>query len=196
MTRIVLASTSAARRMLLTQAGVRFSAESPGVDEQSVKVGLAGQPAREIAAALAEAKAEAVAFRHPDALVIGADQVLDFEHQAFDKPATVEDARNQLAMLRGREHHLETAVCCMEGDRELWRASDRASLTMRRFSDAFLDEYLQELGPDILTSVGGYKLEGRGIQLFEEIKGNYFSILGLPLLPLLSFLRSAGALSS
>jgi septum formation protein len=196
MTVIVLASTSAARRMLLTQAGVRFSAEDPGIDEASVKARMAGQSPYEIAAALAEAKTEAVASRHPRAVVIGADQVLNVEGRSFDKPVTIEDARTQLLMLRGREHHLETAACCAQSGRVVWRAADRAALVMRPFSDEFLDEYLKRLGTDILTSVGGYKLEGRGIQLFERIEGDYFSILGLPLLPLLSFLRCAGAMPS
>jgi septum formation protein len=196
MVRIVLASTSAVRRMLLLKAAVPFSAENPGVDEGGLKTKLADEPPAALAAALAEAKARAASSRHPDAVVIGADQVLNFEGRAFDKPATVEAARNQLLMLRGREHHLETAVCCMQGDRTLWHVTDRATLIMRPFSDAFLDEYLQELGLDVSTSVGAYKLEDRGIQLFDEIKGDYFSILGLPLLPLLSFLRSIGALSS
>jgi septum formation protein len=196
MTTIVLASTSAARRMLLTHAGVRFSAERPGIDEAGVKARMTGHSPGEIAAALAEAKAGAVASRHPDAVVIGADQVLNVEDWPFDKPVTIEDARNQLLMLRGRAHHLETAACCAQSGRMLWRTIDRATLVMRPFSNEFLDEYLKKLGTDVLTSVGGYKLEGRGIQLFERIEGDYFSILGLPLLPLLSFLRSAGALSS
>jgi septum formation protein len=132
----------------------------------------------------------------PDAIVLGADQVLDFDGTAVAKPATTDAARRQLEQLRGREHWLETAVCCAQGERIVWRHHDRAKLVMRQFSDRFLADYLEGTGTDALSSVGAYKLEGPGIQLFDLVEGDYFSILGLPLLPLLAFLRSEGLVAS
>jgi septum formation protein len=193
--RVVLASQSASRKAILTGAGVRFEAASPGVDEEALKVGMLAKGAtpREVAAALAEAKALALP-RAPDELVIGSDQTLEFEGRLYDKAADVEEARERLRMLRGRTHRLEGAVVVAKGGVPIWRDAVTSTLAMRDFSDAFLEEYLREEGPASLGSVGCYRLEGPGAQLFSRIEGDYFAILGLPLLGLLDLLRREGAL--
>lgn len=145
---------------------------------------------------LAEAKARAVAARHRGALVLGADQMLECGGAWFDKPANLEEARAQLEALNGTRHELVTAAAIVRDDAVLWRALERAHLTMRRFSDDFLDRYLAAMGRRVLATVGGYELEGLGAQLMARIEGDYFAILGLPLLPLLDFLRGAGALET
>jgi septum formation protein len=168
----------------------------PAVEEADLKLaGLAADPSV-MAIRLAEAKAISLANQIPDTLVIGADQVLNIDGVALDKPETVAAARRQLERLRGREHWLETAICCARGTTVPWRYLGRARLVMRNFSDRFLTEYLTRAGPDVTASVGAYKLEAMGIQLFDTIEGDYFTILGLPLLPLLTFLRSEGAIAT
>jgi septum formation protein len=194
--RLVLASTSRIRAELLNRAGLTFEALRPEIDENALKASAKSLNPGDLAQSLAESKAVSVANRLLDAMVIGADQVLSLEGRAFDKPASREEARAHLIQLRGRSHVLETAICCFRGGDSLWRHLGRARLTMRSFSDAFLDDYLDQLGPEALTSVGAYKLEGLGAQLFEAIEGDYFTILGLPLLPLLDFLRREGALAA
>ena len=146
--------------------------------------------------ALAEAKARAVAERHPEALVVGADQLLACGDDWFDKPETLAAARTQLIALRGRAHVLETAVCVARDGELLWHAESRPCLRMREFYDGFLSGYLAAEGEAALGSVGGYRLEGRGVQLFERIEGDHFAILGLPLIELLEFLRRRGALAA
>ena len=194
--KLVLASTSRIRSELLTRAGLVFEALHPEVDENALKAGAKGLAPGDLAQSLAAAKAVSVANRRLQAVVIGADQVLNLEGRAFDKPESREEAREHLLQLRGRSHVLETAVCCAKSSGILWQHLGRARLTMRSFSEAFLDDYLERMGPEILTSVGAYKLEGLGAQLFEAIDGDYFTILGLPLLPLLDFLRRQGALAA
>jgi septum formation protein len=193
---IILASGSAIRAQLLARAGLSFSIVRPNVDEAELKAQYTESSPAELAANLAEAKASIVSRNQPDALVIGADQVLSFDGKAHDKPASLADARAQLLRFRGRIHALETAVCCCRAGKPVWSHAIRADLTMRSFSDAFLEAYLESLGDDVMTSVGGYKLEERGIQLFSHIEGDYFGILGLPLLPLLAFLRNEGVIAS
>jgi septum formation protein len=195
MDRLILASTSATRRMLLSEAGLAFEAVSPDVDESALKMTMTNCDPATLARNLSEAKAISVANRYPDAIVIGADQVLNLAGKALDKSPTLEAAQQQLTRLRGREHWLETAICCARRDDIVWRHLTRARLVMRPFSDEFLAYYLDRLGSDVLTSLGGYKLEGLGIQLFEAIEGDFFAILGLPLLPLLAFLRSEDAIA-
>jgi septum formation protein len=194
---IILASASLARAELLRRAGLRFTIEAAHVDEAEIKRSFraeGGSPAS-CALALAETKAGRISQKRADALVIGADQMLICGDAWFDKPADRSAARAQLAALRDRRHELISAVCiCRNGER-LWHVIDRPALTMRAFSDAFLETYLEESGADILSSVGAYRLEARGIQLFSRIEGDFFSILGLPLLPLLGFLRSHGAIA-
>jgi septum formation protein len=188
----MLASASAARAQLLRNAGVEFAIEAAGVDEDALKKDLAGEQPAGVARALAKAKALAVSQDHPEALVLGADQVAVFDGAIRSKPRTMEEARQSLKEFRGREHMLISAVCCAEKGSVVFQYEESAVLRMRMFSDVFLDEYLKRCGSDVLTSVGGYKIEGLGIQLFEHIEGNHFTILGMPMLPILAFLRSRG----
>jgi septum formation protein len=191
---LVLASKSAVRTRLLAAAGVKFEAVDSGLDEADAKAGLAGLTPDAVALALAEAKALRVSKTRPDALVIGADQTLDFEGRLFDKAASLAEARARLVMLRGRSHRLHAGVAVARGDRIVWRKCASSSLTMRDFSDASLDAYLARNPGPALSSVGCYELEGEGAQLFDRIIGDYFAILGLPLLGLLGCLRKEGAL--
>jgi septum formation protein len=194
---LILASASLTRCRLLAAAGVEFQSEPASLDEELIKRDFRsqGRSATDCALALAEAKAMAVAVRRPDALVIGADQILRCQERWFDKPASREDARSQLQLLRGVVHELVTAVCAVADGRRVWSAANSARLTMRQFSDEFLDAYLEAEGTAVLGSVGAYHLEGRGIQLFSRIEGDYFSILGIPLVNLVSFLRDYQVLS-
>jgi septum formation protein len=190
-TAVVLASASAIRAELLARAGIATESDPAGIDEGEVKRSFRheGRDAASCAAALAAAKAIRVTQRHPGALVIGADQLLDCAGAWFDKPRDAADARAQLVALRGKRHELATAVAVAQNGAVLWQHVERPRLTMRDFSDRFLDDYLRALGDAALTAVGAYQIEGLGAQLFARIDGDYFSILGLPLLPLLDFLR-------
>ena len=193
---VVLASVSAGRRMLLEGAGIRFTAIAPGVDEAAVKVEVAGADAATLAAVLADRKALAGSVRMPGALVIGGDTTLACEGRLFDKPDDIAAAGEQLRFLRGRTHELHSAVAVARDGVVVWRHIAAARMTMRAFSDAFLTHYVAACGESLTTSVGAYRLEGPGAQLFERIEGDYFTILGLPLLPLLAWLRTAGVLRS
>jgi septum formation protein len=191
---LVLASSSKVRARLLRDAGVSFEAVGSDVDEDEIKQRHADMDVESLARALAKAKAAAVARLKPDAFVIGADQILECEGRRFDKPKDMSGASGHLKYLRGRTHRLVTAVVVRRGAVNLWENVSEPRLTMRSFSDSFLADYLKCAGNAVLSSVGAYQLEGLGAQLFEHIEGDYFSILGLPLLPLMSFLRSEGAL--
>lgn len=193
---IILASGSRTRLDLLHNAGVPVAADPAAIDESAVKQALHadGAKAEDVAEALAEMKAQRASRRHPGALVIGADQMLDCNGIWFDKPSDLDHARAQLLALRGRTHVLISGAVAVRDGERLWHRTDRARLTMRPFSDAFLDVYLAQLGPAVLQSVGGYQLEGLGAQLFAKVEGDYFTILGLPLLPLLDYLRTCGVL--
>ena len=195
---IVLASASTARAALLRAAGVAAEIERAALDEDEIKIAFRrdGRSAADCAAALAEAKAKRVALRRAGALVIGADQILACEGAWFDKPKDRDAARAQLTTLRGKSHALVTAVAVVRDGAVLWHHIEEPRLTIRHFSDGFLDHYLAAAGDRILGSVGAYQLEGLGAQLFTRIDGDYFTILGLPLLPLLDFLRGRGALAS
>ncbi len=197
MTSLILASASPARRALLANAGLAFTVEPSALDERAVETPLIARGAApaEIATALADAKAAEVSRRLPEALVIGADQTLDCDGHRGTKSETMVAARAELQRLAGRAHRLHSAVAVAQGGAVRWRALDSATLTMRPLAAAEIDAYLQRVGEDILKSVGVYQLEGEGIRLFEDIKGNYFTILGLPLLPLLAYLRSQGAIA-
>jgi septum formation protein len=194
MIELILASTSATRQRLLRDAGVRFTAEAAQVDETVVLESLAAEKmrGRDAADVLAELKAVRVSGRHPGAMVIGADQVLSFGTEMFQKPADRNAARAQLQRLRGSTHVLSSAVCVARDGSVVWRVVEEAKMTMRAFSDEFLDAYLVDVGEDILGSVGAYHVEGLGIQLFSRIEGDSFTIQGLPLLPLIDFLRTHG----
>lgn len=190
---LVLASASAARRRLLEAAGLAFEIDLPRADEEAAKASFraAGMKPRDQAVALAELKAVSVSRRR-GGLVIGADQMLACEDETYDKPKNVADARAQLLRLRGRTHELITAVVAARDGEAIWRHVETPRLSMRNFSDSFLDAYLARVGADALSSVGAYQLEGLGAQLFDRFEGDYFSVLGLPLLPLLAFLRAHG----
>ncbi|MFI4973767.1 MAG: Maf family protein [Caulobacterales bacterium] len=194
---IVLASRSASRAAILKGAGVAFESAGSGVDEDAAKASLvaAGADPCGIADALAELKAVTVSRARPG-LIIGADQTLDLDGQLYDKAGDLDEARRRLRSLRGRTHHLHAAVVVARDGEAIWRALASPRMTMRPFSDAFLEAYLARNADAVLGSVGCYQLEGEGVQLFEEIDGDYFAILGLPLLPLLDLLRRHGALAS
>jgi septum formation protein len=201
---VILASGSTVRARLLKNAGLDFTVEVSAVDEHSIKETMQADAAQagDIAAALAEQKALRVSRKNPEAYVIGADQILglgkgqdegwDNKIQMFDKPVGMAGARNHLQRLRGQEHRLFTAACICRNGQPIWQHLETPRLIMRDFSDAFLEDYLAQSGEKILSSVGAYLLEDRGAQLFSKIDGDYFSILGLPLLPLLAFLREHG----
>ncbi len=193
----VLASGSASRRRVLAAVGVPFAAIPAQIDEDARKDKLLSQglPLQAVADALAQAKAEHVSGLHPDALVLGADQTLLFEGELISKCPDVPAARALLQRLRGKEHKLVSALVLVRGGAVLWRHAAHASLAMRAFSDVFLDAYLSTEGEGILGCVGCYKLEGLGAQLFERVEGDYFSILGLPLQPLLAELRRQGVIA-
>ncbi len=192
--RLILASASASRRGLLQAAGLTFEVRPSGIDEAQVKQS-ADQDAIATALRLADLKAQAVARKEPDALVIGADQILVCDGVWFDKPADAEAAANQLRMLRGRTHELATAVVCYAKGTRVWQYTDVPRLTMRHFSEEFLRAYLDAEGEAVTSSVGAYRLEGLGSHLFTSVAGDHATVLGLPLLPLLAFLRGTGCLN-
>ncbi|MGD8325575.1 MAG: Maf family protein [Sphingomonadales bacterium] len=193
---LILASQSAARQDMLIRAGVEFETKAAYVDEEAIRAALAqaGQPPRNWADALAEAKALKVSMSRPEALVLGADQILECRAQAFEKAPDLKSLRQHLEALSGHEHRLYSAAVIAQGGQCLWRFIGAAKLKMRTLSSAFLDYYLDAHGENVLSSVGGYHIESSGIQLFEQIEGDYFSILGLPLLPVLKQLRHYGVL--
>jgi septum formation protein len=194
---ITLASGSASRRALLVGAGVDAASIKPNVDEDAAKAAMRGEgmSVRDQAMQLAELKAIKVSARTPG-LVIGGDQMLSLENEAFDKPADLDAARDHLCRLSGKTHTLETAIVVCENGTPVWRHMARPRLTVRPLSDAFIDSYVARVGEALLSTVGAYQLEGLGAQLFTKIEGDYFSILGLPLLPLLDYFRIRGALET
>lgn len=191
---IVLASGSVHRRMLLDNAGIAFAVDPSTLDERALEAPLAqsGAAPEDVALILAEAKAADVSARHPGALVIGADQTLSLGDERFRKPADMEAARRALLALSGRTHVLSSAVALVEDGETVWRHVDQARITLRDLSPATIGRYLAEIGDAALTSVGSYQVEGRGIQLMERIEGDFFTIIGLPVLPLLAELRRRG----
>jgi septum formation protein len=193
---LVLASASPFRRRMLEAAGLSFRTMPADVDEADIRQRLATSDPVRIAETLAQAKAASVSAPQPHALVIGADQVLAFDNQVFGKAKDVHEARAHLRQLRGQTHELHSAVALAEAGKILWSHTETARLGMRAFSDAFLDRYLAEMGPRACQTVGAYEIEGRGIQLFERIEGDTFTIIGLPLLALLAELRARGAIDA
>lgn len=194
--KLILASSSKARQALLSAAGVKFAAIKPDVDEAAVKARSTALSMQELASELAMQKSVAVSSRHDGVIVIGADQTLDLDGSGLDKPPNLQAARQQLLQLRGRTHHLHSAICCSRNGKPVWQHVGSAMLSIRHFSDAELAQYLGSAGDKVLHSVGAYQIEGPAIQLFDHIEGDYFTILGLPLLPLLNFLRQEQAITS
>lgn len=180
---------------MLTQAGILFETMPSQVDERALKAGFSGPPAG-LAASLAEAKAQAISTQHTEALVIGADQLLVCEGKIFDKPCNLEEAAQHLRALSGRGHELVTAICLAQNGQIIWQHVEHVRLSMRELSPAFLKAYIDTEGDELLHCVGAYRLEGLGAQLFTRIDGDYFTVLGLPLLALLSALRELAAIQA
>lgn len=193
---LILASGSQSRKALLTAAGVAFIADPADLDEAGLMRGLKGAPAIHVAQSLAEQKALTVSRRHPGQLVLGGDSVIAFAGEFLSKCATLEDAHGLLSRLCGHEHLLVSAAALARDGAVLWAHASPCRMTMRAFSPQFLADYLAAEGPAILSSVGCYHFEGRGAQLFDKVEGDYFSVLGLPLLPVLAQLRKEGVLSA
>jgi len=198
MQKLVLASGSPFRRDMLKNAGLSFEVVRPEIDERAVEAAVAdsGVTPADLASILAEAKAVEVSERHPDAIVIGCDQTMALEDRIFHKPADMEAARRHLLALSGKTHVLNSAVVLARGGNVIWRHSDKALLTMRTLDPAFIGRHLARVGEKALSSVGAYQIEGEGIQLFERVEGDHFTIVGLPLLALLNELRRLGAIDA
>ena len=199
MTRLILASQSSARRAVLNAAGVAFEAMAPMVDEESAKAALraCSISPRDLADALAELKALKLSRRFPADLVLGCDQTLSLDDGTmFDKPVSRAALKEQLNFLSGKTHNLWSAAVLAEGGAAIWRHIERCKMTIRPLSDSFIDRYIEAEGDVLLGCVGGYRVEGRGVQLFSHIEGSHFGILGLPLLPLLDILRTRGVIAS
>ena len=195
--RVILASGSAIRRKLMTDARLDFEVIVKPVDEAAIKESMLSESARlrDIADALAEAKSMRVS-RIEDGLVIGADQIMVMDNQLFDKPKDLDEARERLKLMRGKTHYLMGAVVICENGTPVWRHMAKTKLTMREFSDSFLDDYLEREADLVTKSVGAYRFEGLGAQLFSNVEGDFFSILGLSLLPVIDYLRRRGAIPS
>ncbi|MDA8853610.1 Maf family nucleotide pyrophosphatase [Amylibacter sp.] len=191
---IILASESITRQNLLTQAGVIFNSVSAKIDEITIKKSLTGEGANpnDIVDALAEFKAARVANNYPTDIVIGSDQILVFEGEIISKAKSMIDAKKTLKRLKGKTHQLLSSAVIYEDNKPVWRTISRAQLFMREFSDEFLEEYIENSGNIILSSVGCYLLEEKGVNLFNRIQGDYFTVLGFPLLEVLDFLRKRG----
>ena len=195
--KVVLASQSASRRAMLEAAGVPFTQLSAGVDEDAAKAALRDLNARDLADALAELKALRVSGREPEALVLGSDSVVALEDGTLlDKPASRAQAVEHLRLMSGKRHELVSAAVIAEGCRPVWRVVDRAKMHVRPLSEAFIERYLDAEWPAISGCVGCYRIEGPGAQLFSRIEGSQFTVLGLPLLPMLDYLRVRGVLTS
>lgn len=191
---LILASKSHTRSALLSNAGVPHLVVASPFDEEKAQLQLVNISPRKLAVKLAGLKALALSSQYPDAVVIGADQTLDFNGLCLHKSQSIDAARTTLKKLRGQMHKLHAAVSCCLGGKLIFEHAETVKLTMTNFSDAKLEHYLEEVGERILSSVGCYQIEAEGIQLFDKVEGDYFSILGLPLLPLLAFLRKIGEL--
>lgn len=196
--RVVLASGSASRRAMLDAAGVYYEAAPADVDEAAIRDAMLaeGAPPREIAAALAEAKARAIAAVHPDAIVIGSDSVVAVDGRLYEKPKSREDAARHLSEFSGREMRLTSAIAVVSDGAVAWQHVEDARLLVRPLSTHFIASYLDAEWPDIAGCVGCFRMEGVGVQLFAQVQGNHFTILGMPLIPLLGYLRECRALAA
>ncbi len=192
---LILASTSSTRKSLLSNARIAFEAVSPICDEEDEKKSFTSAP-HQLASHLAKAKALSLSPSHPKAMILGADQTLLFEGEAFSKPKTRDEAHQMLTRFSGKTHTLQSALAIAQHGKIIWHTVEEAHLTMRVLSPQFTTHYVDQIGDEILYSVGCYQIEGQGIQLFDKIEGDHFTILGLPLLPLLRFLRANGMLAS
>jgi septum formation protein len=195
---LILASQSPFRRMLMGNAGLTFQTQAATIDERAAEAALAAHnpTPQAIAEALAIEKARDVARRNPGSLVIGSDQTLSLEGLVFHKPADMAEAKAHLMAMSGKTHSLNCGIALVRDGQTLWSHVSIANLTMRPLSEAFVERHLARVGSRVLASVGAYQLEGEGVQLFERIDGDYFTILGLPLLPLLAKLRDLGAIDA
>lgn len=190
---LILASRSASRRTMLAAAGVAFTAQTAGVDEDAAKAALAGMSGRDLADALAELKAVKVSLRNRDALVLGSDSVVVLaDGTLLDKPESREQAADHLARMSGTVHHLWSAAVIAEAGRPVWRHVEAATMHVRSLSYSFIDRYLDAEWPAIAGCVGCYRMEGVGVQLFDRVEGSHFTVLGLPLIPVLGYLRVRG----
>lgn len=192
--KLILASTSKFRAAILKQAGIEFELVAPDIDERAVEAALQAVSPEDVATILAEAKAVEVSSQRPGQLVLGCDQTLSLGDDILHKAADMDAARRKLLLLSGRSHHLNSALVLARDGQTLWRNLSVATMTMRQLSPTFIGRYLAQVGNEALASVGAYQVEGPGIQLFEKIEGDYFSIIGLPLMPLLEELRHLGAI--
>lgn len=191
---LILASASAGRAAVLRAAGLHFRQQPAAIDERAIEAQAGFRGASALAERLAAEKARAVSMLNHEALVLGADQVMEVGGEILHKPVDRPAARAQLTHLRGQTHSLQSALALARAGEIIWQHVDNARLTMRTFSDAFLDAYIEAEGDSLLSSVGSYRIEGRGVQLFSRIEGDHFTIIGLPLLPLLGYLRECGVL--
>lgn len=191
---LVLASSSPFRRMLMENAGLMFESRAADIDERKIEAGLEGASPDQVALTLARAKALEVSSRFPDGLVIGSDQTMSLGSRVYHKPKSLAEAKESLLSLSGKTHRLNSAIAFASDNEIVWEHVAHADLTVRPLTEAFVDRYLERVGEKVFGSVGAYQLEGEGIQLFSRIEGDYFTILGLPMLPLLQKLRELGAI--
>lgn len=191
---LILASTSPFRKMLLENAGLEFQTDAPDIDERTIEetISVSGTTPADIAEILAESKARDVAARHRGKLVIGGDQTLSLEGSRFHKPENMDEARHHLLAMSGKVHQLNSAIVFVRDDEVVWRHVSVANMHMRQLDPAFIGRHLAAVGDIALKSVGAYQIEGRGIQLFDKVDGDYFTIVGVPLLPMLAKLRKLG----
>ena len=195
--KFILASQSATRKKLLENAGLVFDSFPAQIDEEEIKKSLVASRAhpQEIATFLAEQKACKVSEKYPESIVIGGDQVLEFNGSILSKPMTENQAKQQILTLRNSLHYLISSVCVAEGGQRVWHQTDKASMRFRDFSDQFLEQYLVKSKTELFNGPGGYKVEGYGIHLLDRIEGDFFTVLGLPIIPLLQYLRTRGLMT-
>ena len=185
---IILASSSRSRRKILSDAGVKYKSMKPPVDEESLKNGFKGST-KKLALMLAERKALSVSKKHKESIVIGADQVLSFKGKVYNKPKTIKEAEKNFKLFKNKTHYLDSATVIALNNKIIWRNEQSPKMKVRNFSDKFLKNYLKEAGKEVTFSAGGYSIERNGIQLFSKVEGDFFTIVGLPIIPLLEKLR-------